>query len=99
MPDAQCIGQRELYGESPEPVRQLLKLGTQEHHSPGLHRPASYAVLFTGRWTRIAHVVKARTQSLLDEKLLHFATLRLLAIDERGYLPSNPMRRTSSSNS
>lgn len=61
--------------------------------SVGLGRAAiiaGYTVLFTSATTLIAQLVKAHTQGVLDEKLLHFSKPKLLIIDELGYLPIEP---------
>jgi len=75
----------------------LLLLGPpgvgKTHLSVGLGRAAitaGYTVLFTSATTLIAQLVKAQTQGILDEKLLHFAKPKLLIIDELGYLPIEP---------
>lgn len=58
---------------------------------------AGYTAQFTTATTLIAGLAKAHGERRLDEKLLALSKPKLLIVDELGYLPLEPTRRTCSS--
>jgi DNA replication protein DnaC len=58
---------------------------------------AGYSVQFTTAMALVAGLAKAHAEKRLDEKLLGLSKAKLLIVDELGYLPLEPTRRTCSS--
>jgi DNA replication protein DnaC len=68
--------------------------------SNGLGRESiqvGYTVQFTCATTLVAGLAKAHSERRPDKKLLALSKPKLLTVDELGYLPLSPMRRTCSS--